>query len=112
MKVLIIFLLSSLCVPVAYAGVPEDLQKLQQRANAAYEQMMRAQKDADNMQKDASFAERKVQDAKKRLADAQKEADTARQKSTEANIRLERATSQWKEASDILEREWRQSGRK
>lgn len=111
MKILPILILFVLFTPAAHAEVNAAIKQLQYRANAAYEQMMQARREADNLQKDAAFADKELQTAKQRLADREKKAEEARQKSADAQRRLERASAQWKEASDLLEREWQQSGR-
>lgn len=72
MKILLIVFLFSLYIPVSHAEIGASLQQLQQRANAAYEQMMQARREADNLQKDAAFAERELQAARNRLADREK----------------------------------------
>ena len=111
MKILPILILFVLFAPAAHAEVSDAIKQLQYRANSAYELMMQARREADNLQKDVAFAEKELQIAKQRLAEREKKAEEARQKSADAQRRLERANAQWKEASDILEREWQQSGR-
>ena len=72
MKVFLIAVLFSLYIPASHAEIGAPLQQLQNRANAAYEQMMQARREADNLQKDVAFAERQLQAARERLAEREK----------------------------------------
>jgi len=111
MNVLMILLLFGLSISSAHADLDENLRKLQQGANTAYEAMLQAQKDADYLAKDEAYAEKELEAAKQRLVDVEREAETARKKSADATKRLERAKLRWQEASDQLERAWLESGR-
>lgn len=110
MKIFSIIFLYSLFIPIIYAEA-DKIQLLQQRASFAYEQMMEAKKEADYLAKDAAFAEKELQVARDRLDDIERNTEEARQKSAEAKQALQQATREWEEASDILEQEWKQSGR-
>ena len=86
-------------------------RKLGSAQDAASKELKKAKKEAERAQQDTAFAEREIEAAKKRLAEQEKNLETSRQKSIQAAQRLGRATARWEEASDILEREWQQSGR-
>ena len=111
MKIFLILFLFVLSIPTTQAELSDELKYLQHRANEAYGQMMKAKKEAERAQQDTAFAEREIEKKKKRLAEQEKNLETSRQKSIQAAQRLGRATARWEEASDILEREWQQSGR-
>jgi len=111
MKIFLILFLFSLCIPATQAELSDELKFLQHKANEAYGQMMNAKKEAELAQQDVTYSEQELTAARNRLAEQERNLETSRKKSIQAAQKLERATTRWKEASDILEREWQQSGR-
>jgi hypothetical protein len=102
---IIIFILCTVvAAPTAIAD--NRIQNLQQRANFAYEQMMKAKYKAEMVTMEATDAEKMLQRVKKSLERAEQEAETARKKSKEANLALEQAQQRWNQASDALANEW------
>jgi len=105
MQFIIIFFLCN--IAVAPNAIAENrIQDLQQRANFAYEQMMKAKYKAEMVAMEATDAEKMLQRVKKSLERAEQEAETARKKSEEANLALEQAQQRWNQASDTLANEW------
>jgi len=102
--IIILFLSAIVAAPTAIAE--NRIQDLQQRANFAYEQMMKAEYKAEIVAMEAADAEKMLQRVKKSLERAEQEAETARKKSEEANIALEQAQQRWNQASDALANEW------
>lgn len=90
----------------------DKIQHLQQRTSFAYEQMMQAKLEAELLTKDIAIAEKKLASLKQKLSEAEQEVGTIKRKSAQANARVEQATSKWRQESDTLENEWRQTERK
>ena len=97
-----------LCVALASPAYAdnESIKHLQKTASIAYYKMIQAKQSADNTSKDAAFAEKKLESLKRKLAVAEQEYTSIRKKLDQAGLTLERATQQWKQASDALALEW------
>ena len=105
---LIIFILCKfLYVPIAIAE--ERIQDLQQRANFAYEQMMKAKYKAEILVMETTDAEKALLRAKESFERAEQEAEAARNRSEAANLSLKKAQQRWSQASDALADEWKKS---
>ncbi|MEK6736574.1 MAG: hypothetical protein AAB306_03725 [Pseudomonadota bacterium] len=90
----------------------EKIQHLQQRTSFAYEQMMQAKLEAELLTKDIAIAEKKLASLKQKLSAAEQEMEAIKRKSAQANARVEQATNKWRQESDTLANEWRQTERK
>lgn len=106
-KFIIVFILSSIIF--ASIAIADSIQVLQQRANFAYEKMMKAQYNAELLEMEVTDAEKKLQRARKSLERAEQEAEIARRKSNDAKLSLEQAQQSWRQASDALANEWENS---
>lgn len=105
MKSIVIFFLCNILV-TSIAIAEDKIQILQQRANFAYEQMMKAKYKAELLAMEVTDAEKTLHRARKSLERAEQETETARRKSDEANLSLEQAQQSWSQASDALANEW------
>lgn len=105
--IIIVFILSYFMF--ASIAIADSIQVLQQRANFAYEKMMKAQYSAELLEMEVTDAEKKLQRARKSLERAEQEAEIARRKSDEAKLSFEQAQQSWRQASDVLANEWEKS---
>ena len=103
---LILFFILILCTSVSSHAKAENIENLQKNASITYEKMMQAKQNAETFTKDLTFAEKKLTIAKQKLAEAEQAVETAKKKSEQARISVEKAVSQWKQASDALANEW------
>jgi len=87
----------------------QNVELLQKNASVAYEAMMQAKKNSENLIQDAISAENKLVAAKDKFTAAEQEAIGARRKSDEAKIAYDHAQEQWKKATDALANEWGKS---
>lgn len=90
----------------------DKIQHLQQRTSFAYEQMMQAKLEAELLTKDIAITEKKLASLRQQLSEAEQEVETIKRKSAQANVRVEQVTSKWRQESDTLANEWRQTERK
>lgn len=104
MKLISVFLLLSLFF--APSAVAEDIQDLQQRASFAYEEMMKAKRQAEVLSNDATDAEKRRQQIQEDLIGATEAAKAARQRSNDFNLVFDQAMLGWKKASEELTQEW------
>ena len=84
----------------------EPIEILQNNASKAYEQMIQAKQNAENLNKDAALVEKKLSAIKEKLSTTEQEFETAKRKSEQAKLSFQQATEKWKQASDILANEW------
>ncbi len=87
----------------------QNVELLQKNASVAYEAMMQAKKNSENLTQDAISAENRLVAAKDKFTAAEQEAIGARRKSDEAKIAYDHAQEQWKKATDALANEWGKS---
>jgi len=100
------FILSTLHSRFVHA---EPIEKLQNNASTAYEQMMQAKNSAETLAKDVALAEKKLISIKQKLSTAEEEVEIAKRKAEQAKISMEQATHRWKQATDALANEWGKS---
>lgn len=109
MKILTLLLLINLIfAPKVFA---EDIQVLQQRANFAYDQMMKAKREAEILSDDVTATEKRQQRIEQELIRTKEAVAIAKQKSKESNLLFDQAVLRWKESSDALSQEWGKSKR-
>jgi len=87
----------------------QNIELLQKNASVAYEAMMQAKRNAENLTQDAISAENKLAAAKDKFTATEREAVGARRKSDEAKIAYDHAQEQWKKATETLSNEWGKS---
>lgn len=102
-----IFLIAVFACPLTVTA--QNVQLLQKNASVAYEAMMQAKKNAENLTQDAISAENKLVAAKDKFTAAEQEAIGARRKSDEAKIAYDHAQEEWKKATEALSSEWGKS---
>ncbi len=99
-------LLLDLSVLYSSTIMAESIEILQKNASKAYDQMVQAKQNAENLNKDVAFAEKKLNAIKEKLSTAEQDLEATKKKAEQAKLTFQQTTEKWKQASDILANEW------